>query len=254
MDKMRCMFFMSLWILSSLYCQSKSTKYKIEKMNYEQIIAVIDSITQARNLSALESLSSELIKNHINDTSFCPIMLHVCDKLSSVDFGDYKKQAALEYQYALLAIDKMQKTTDLTIKLRLAEHLFYNDVFLGHTTNEQLWTVIRKRKVDYALNVFQELYVQMDEDFDFKDVPIIGSYLGLDSLASADKAKAIKKADEYNLQVKLKNLNTTYAPKIAHYIKEVYRIKPENKNELLSLLEKYRLNSQWKNDVINWTK
>jgi hypothetical protein len=254
MDKMKYLFFMSVWILSSMYCQSKSTKYKIQKMNYEQVIAVIDSITDARNLLALESLMSELTKNHINDTSFCPILLHACDRLSSVDFGDYKKQAALESQYALLAIDKVQKTTNLTIKLGFAEHLFYNDVFLGHTTNEQLWTEIRKRKVDYALDVFHELYLQIDQDFDFKDIPIMGSYLSLDSLDTIEKSKVIKKVDEYNLQVKLKNLNTTYAPKIAHYIKEVYRIKPENKNELLSLLDKYRLNSQWKNDVINWTK
>lgn len=245
---------MGLWILSSIYCQSKSTKYKIEKMNYEQIIIVIDSITQAQNLSALESLTFELTKNEIDDTVFCRVMLYVCDKLSSIDFGDYKKQAELECQYALLAIDKVQKTTDLVVKLRLAEHLFYNDIFLGHTDDEQSWTKIRKHKVDYALNVFQELYSQIDKDFDFTDIPVLRSYLNLDSLTADEKAIAIKKADNYNLQLKLRNLNDDYSPRLAHYIKEVYKIKPENKKELIFLLEKYTFDVQWKNKLNNEIK
>lgn len=248
---MKCLFLISICIASFIFCHSKSIKFNIEKMNYEQVASVIDSIANVRNLSALEALASQLNEKQEHDTAFCRVMLHICNKLSSVDFGDYKKQAQLESQYALLAIDKSQRTADLSIKLGLIGHILYNDVFLGHTENMHSWSKFRKMKVTYALDALEELYLQVDEDFDFKSIPMIESYLGIGNIDSVKNIKKIQKINEYNLKMAAKNLYSIYAPKIMSYIKDAYSIKPKDKDELISLFKKYNFPITWKEEILH---
>lgn len=228
------------------------------EVEYEKDLNLLESFANARDLNGLEKAGNDIEKKwgQRKEESYFALMLKICDLLNSIDFNDYGRQSSLIQKYATLALEKSE-TIPLEIELPLLLHLQEDVDYSKGVVKGVEWSKQRSRITKSWLSAWQRLEKEIDKNFDFNDLPErnIAPPLstGLPSgIAPEDVedpklraeyeaalAKNKQKAQNYSRQVKLRELDKLFSPRVEQYIISAYSKPPFDLEELKQYLDEY---------------
>jgi hypothetical protein len=226
--------------------------------DYRKVISHIESFRDSKDLDSLEKFAGEIeVKWYrMNRIYYFDLILHICELFSSISFNDYDRQLSFTQKYANLALGKSGEIP-LKIELHLLLHLQEDIEYLRGETKGEAWSRQRNRKAKMWFRGWHRLEQEIDPNFDFSDLPMenVIPPAGVDLRAGiapehikdlklraeyeAAIAKNRQKAEAYNKQYKLRQLDKLFSPKAEQYIINAYSRSPFSLEELESYLELY---------------
>lgn len=231
---------------------------KEKKTEYERYLSLIQSFRDSRDLKGLERAADEINQkwDEFDGDNYFVLMLNICSQLCSYDFNEEGRELYMADKFAVLALEKSDKIP-LEVEFEILSFLQpdYEDSPLGKVKASER-DKQRANRVRLWLRAWQRLNNEIDPDFDFDDLPKVNIpppntslRAGVapedikDPILRAEYEAAIRenarKAEAYNRQYKLRQLEQTFAGEAEQYIIDIFSKPPFNLEELERLLNTY---------------
>jgi hypothetical protein len=239
-------------------------------IEYERYLDLIRSLGDSKALSGLERVASEIEERWRNfgGRIYSKLVLNLCDRLSSSGFTVEGKELYLADKYALQALEKPYEIP-LEVEIELLSFLQpdYEDSPLGKMDESEKEQ--RTNRVTLWLRAWQRLDNEIDSEFDFDDRPKASvapppgasARAGVapeeikDPMLRAEYEAAIRenarKAEAYNWQYELRQLEQTFTGDAEQYIVEVYTKPPYDTEELEQLLDIHMIDEAAKARILD---
>jgi len=237
--------------------QAVKEQVKME-MEHEKDLSLLESFANSKDLNGLEKAADNIEKkwSQREEEYYFALMLKICDLLNSTDFNDYGRQTSLIQKYATLILNQSE-TIPLEIELPLLLHLQEDIDYSKGVVKGVEWSKQRSRIAKSCFGAWQRLENELDKKFDFNDLPErnvappLGTNLPsgiapedvedpkLRAEYEATLAKNKQKAQNYNRQLKLREMDKLFSPKAEQYIISAYSKPPFELEELKQYFEEY---------------
>jgi hypothetical protein len=220
----------------------------------ERELERISAAGKARDLDELER-AGERIERRWTGEPYVALMARLCDEVRSWDHDDASRQLALEQRFAKAALaipGEIRIEHEVALLLHLQEELDQVP-----EVPEDPWARQRLAGARRWLQAWSRLQREIDEGFDFEDMPALsveppagsGVEAGTSPEAVEDPElrkryeEAIednqRKAAEYSRQMELRRLDRKFSPVAERYLIRAYSRDPAGVEELETLLEQY---------------
>lgn len=228
----------------------------VDDREFDRDFGRLEALRRSRDINSLVVFADEIEEkwNGRDASHYGGLMLNIIDSFPLTD-AERSMQTALSQKYALLTLKKFENIP-VEIALLIIPFLQVDedtDTLQGSVSREEH----RKEKVLWWFRGLQRLDREIDKNFDVNDAPIAnisqlpntGLPSGVEPSAIKDPklrkeyeialAKNKKKAQYFNRQYKLIQLNQVFPRQAELYISSAYSRRHVNLEELKQFLETY---------------
>jgi hypothetical protein len=229
-------------------------------LEFEEQLNRIKSLGQAKDLDGLEQAGNAIEENwnKLQGDRYFRLVSALCDEIRTRDFRKPRKEADLEQRFAKLAFQKPGEMP-LEVELGLVGHLQSNIEGEMKLLKGPAWTQDRREKVKRLFHAWGRLEGALEDDFDVNDpsnmprrnVSPPEGVSNLPAGASPDQIKdaalraeyeaAIaanaRKAERYNRQYRLRQLDKVFSRNAEKLVITVYSQSPFDLEDLRQQLD-----------------
>lgn len=240
--------------------------FSYEKANHNLLL-----ICESKDIESLIKFADDIdrVWKQIKCSDYFNLMLNICSRLSSLDFGQYERQLTLLHKYVSLTL---LKDIEIPLEIELKLLLFLPIGMVPSLHKGEQNAMDRTEMTKLWLRGLHRLHELLEPNFDFKDLPQRNIAPPHEAGARAGAAPAHikdpnlrkeyevalkenkKKAEIYNKQYKLKSLKKQFLPQMEHYIVKAYSSSASSLEELQELLSLYEINIEISTRILNAVK
>jgi hypothetical protein len=232
-------------------------------LEFEHQLNRIKSLGQSKDLDGLEQAGNAIEENwrKWQGDRYFRLISALCDEIRTRDFRNPRREADLEQRFARLAFQKPGEMP-LEVELGLAGHLQNNIEDEIKLVKGPAWTQHRREKAKRLFHAWGRLEGSLEDDFDVNDrnnmprrnVSPPKGVSNLSAGASPDQiedptlraeyeaaiAANTRKAEKYNRQYRLRQLDKVFSQNMEKYVITAYSQPPFDPENLRQQLDAYQ--------------
>jgi hypothetical protein len=242
---------------------------KTKVSDFQEDLRYIATLTESRDITALVQFSKEVEKKWSNNLKYrSRLLAEISNSFSTYNFHDN-----IQYKYSVaLATKVLQNADDIPIDLEyeMVSKLRSTTAYSTGVESSEKWENDRSQRIIMILHLWNRVEKGIDRNFDVTDIKnrpvgnlIVpgGAYpsgVNPDDVKEPDlREKYLAriaanqvKAEKFNLQIKLRQLDDVLPKFIEQAFFELYSLEPKNSSELRKNLDLFGLDEKSKKRIL----